>query len=236
MIINIFVYKYNVMLENKGSKAVDDAEKTKTYQTNEPVIHKVSDIDLSATYSYASYLRWKFEERVELIKGKVFRMGAPSVNHQRLLGFLYAEMHVYLRNHPCEAFVAPFDVRFPDRSKLNNNVYTVLQPDICVICDPAKLDKRGCIGAPDIVVEVLSPGNNTRELKSKFDIYEAYGVREYWIVHPQRRSFLKYVLNEERKFVAGMPYEGGAEFASDILPGFRLNVSEVFGLLSGELV
>jgi Uma2 family endonuclease len=118
----------------------------------------------------------------------------------------------------------------------NNKVYTVLQPDICVICDETKLDKRGCIGAPDIVVEVLSPGNNTKELKNKFAIYEEYGVLEYWIVHPERRNFLKYVLNEEGVFIAAEPYEEGTEFVSDILPGFRLNVDEVFGLMKAEEV
>lgn len=221
-------------MKNKKSTELKDAGKKNTYHIKEPVISKVSDIDLSATYSYASYLRWKFEERVELIKGKVFQMSAPSLNHQRLLGFIYTEIYIYLKNHSCEAFAAPFDVRFSDKSRANNKVHTVLQPDICVICDETKLDRRGCIGAPDIVVEVLSPANNRRELKNKFDIYEEYGVREYWIVHPGKRSFLKYVLNHEGVFVAGMPYEGGSEFTSDILPGFRLNVDEVFSLLKAE--
>lgn len=221
-------------MEANESRAPGNAGKEKEYRAKEPVISQVSDIDLSATYSYASYLGWKFKERVELFKGRVLQMAAPSVNHQRLLGFLYTEMYIYLRNKSCEAFAAPFDVRFPDNSRADHQVYTVLQPDICVICDETKLDERGCIGAPDIVVEVLSPGNNTKELINKFGIYEEYGVREYWIVHPQRRNFLKYVLNEAGKFVAGMPYEGGAEFASDILPGFRLNVDEVFGLMKAE--
>ncbi|MNL11862.1 hypothetical protein D3C87_1327140 [compost metagenome] len=153
------------------------------------------------------------------------------MNHQRLLGFIHFEMYYYLKQHQCEVFAAPFDVRFPDKSKLNSKVYTVLQPDICVICDTAKLDKRGCIGAPDIVVEVLSPGNNAKELKNKFDIYETYGVREYWIVFPSTQSILKYVRNEAGVFIAGEPYTGGSEFVSDILPGFRLNVTEVFGLM-----
>ncbi|WP_316815582.1 Uma2 family endonuclease [Pedobacter nyackensis] len=223
-------------MKNKKSTELNGAVKGKTYQIKEPVISKVSDIDLSATYSYASYLRWKFEERVELIKGKVFQMSAPSVNHQRLLGFLYTEIYVYLKNHRCEAFAAPFDVRFPDKSKADNKVYTVLQPDICVICDETKLDRRGCIGAPDIVVEVLSPSNNRKELKNKFDIYEEYGVREYWIVHPQERTLLKYMLSHDGVFVSGAPYEGRSEFTSDILPGFRLNVEELFSLMRVEEV
>jgi len=223
-------------MKNEEPEELNNAGKGKAYRIKEPVISKVSDIDLSATYSYASYLRWKFEERVELIKGKVFQMSAPFVNHQRLLGFLHTEMYVHLRNQPCEVFAAPFDVRFPDKSKVNGKVYTVLQPDICVICDETKLDRRGCIGAPDIVVEILSPGNSRMELKNKFDVYQEYGVREYWIVHPEKRSFLKYVLNEDGVFVTGEPYEEGTEFVSDILPGFRLNVDEVFGIVKPEEV
>lgn len=223
-------------MDNKTVKKVSHKSKAKNYKVREPVIYQVNDIDLSGTYSYASYLRWKFQERVELIKGKMFQMSAPLVNHQRLLGFLYTELYIYLRNQRCEAFAAPFDVRFPDQSKLNSKVYTVLQPDICVICDQSKLDRRGCIGAPDIVVEILSPGNSRMELKNKFDIYEQYGVREYWVVHPEKRSFLKYVLNDQGVFVVGGLYEEGAEFVSDILPGFRLNVEEVFNLMRPEEV
>lgn len=212
-------------------KSVKGAKKPKSYIQKEPVIHKVSDIDFSGTYSYANYLKWEITERLELIKGKIFEMSAPSSNHQRVLGKIQFELYSFLKGQPCEVFAAPFDVRFPDHSKANKDVYTVLQPDICVICDETKVDKRGCIGAPDIVVEVLSPSNNTMELKNKFAIYEEYGVREYWVVHPKKRTFLKYVLNSEGVFVVGELYEGGSDFVSDILPGFRLNVDEVFGLM-----
>nr|WP_121273494.1 Uma2 family endonuclease [Pedobacter schmidteae] len=225
------IIKKNTQTKGRKQKEPKVAGKVKPYVEKEPVISKVAEVDVSGTYSYANYLCWKFEERVELIKGKIFEMGAPSVNHQRLVGQIHADIHFYLKRQSCEAFVAPFDVRFSDQSKADKNVYTVLQPDICVICDRKKLDKRGCIGAPDIVVEVLSPGNSRKELENKFEIYESYGVREYWIVQPEERCFLKYVLNKDGVFVAGRPYEGGAEFVSDILPGFRLNIDEVFGVM-----
>lgn len=218
-------------MNDERVKSAKRAKKTKSYLQKEPVIRKVSDIDISGTYSYANYLKWEIVERLELIKGKIFEMSAPSVNHQRLLGEIYTDLYVFLRGKSCEVFAAPFDVRFPDQSKADKDVYTVVQPDICVICDETKLDKRGCIGAPDIVVEVLSPSNNKKELKNKFEIYQEYGVREYWIVHPKKRTFLKYVLNSEGVFVVGQLYEGGSEFVSDILPGFRLNIDEVFGLM-----
>lgn len=223
---------------DKRDKNVKQPKKDKVlkpYEIEEREIQTLNEIDLSGTYSYASYLRWKFEERVELIRGKIFQMGAPWADHQRLLGFIHAEIYNHLRNHSCEVFAAPFDVRFPDHSKSNDQVYTVLQPDICVICDERKLDKRGCIGAPDIIIEILSPGNNRKELKNKFDIYEQYGVREYWIVSPSAHSLLKYVLNETGVFVTGKSYAGGTEFVSDILPGFCLNIDEVFGVMKASV-
>lgn len=211
-----------------------DKELKKVDQVVEPIIRTINELDSSATYSYASYLNWKFKERVELFKGKVLQMSAPSVNHQRLLGFIQGEIYQYLKNQSCEVFAAPFDVRFLDESKSNSEVFTVLQPDVCVICDSTKLDKRGCIGAPDIVVEILSPSTQKKDLEYKFDIYEEYGVREYWVVDPEKRSFLKYVLNSEGKFIMGIPYDGGAHFISDILPGFKINVDEFFSVMRFE--
>ncbi|HEX3935244.1 MAG TPA: Uma2 family endonuclease, partial [Puia sp.] len=98
----------------------------------------------------------------------------------------------------------------------------------CVICDPAKLDDRGCLGAPDIVVEILSPGNNKKELQNKYEIYEESAVREYWIVVPQEKTFLKYVLMEDGKFQASRLLTTGDDITTPILPGFVLNLTELF--------
>ncbi|MCC5944146.1 MAG: Uma2 family endonuclease, partial [Bernardetiaceae bacterium] len=122
-------------------------------------ITKLSDLDLSATYSYADYLQWKFEERIELIKGKIFKMAAPSTKHQRISSRLHINMGLFFQKTPCEFFSAPFDVRLLDKAKsqkANREVYTVVQPDLCVICDKNKIDRRGAIGAPDLIVEILS--------------------------------------------------------------------------------
>lgn len=220
-------------MKKREQKHQKELRRKRTY-SQEQIISAFNEIDLSGTYSYASYLKWKFEERVELIKGKVFQMGAPSVNHQRLLGFIHWEMYSCLRDQSCEVFAAPFDVRFPDKSTLNSKVFTVLQPDVCVVCDDRKLDKRGCIGAPDIVVEILSRGNSKTELKYKYGIYEKYGVREYWVVQPDKKSVLKYVLSSDGRFVAGVPYDGGKEFVSDILPGFRMKNDDFFGVMRDD--
>nr|WP_226905076.1 Uma2 family endonuclease [Pedobacter schmidteae] len=192
------------------------------------MISKVAEIDVSGTYSYANYLRWEFAERLELIKGKIFEMAAPAPFHQLVSGRLAGELCFFLKHQRCKVYPAPFDVRFPDASKRYDSIYTVLQPDISVVCDQAKIDSRGCVGPPDIVVEILSPGNQKKELEYKFATYEAYGVREYWIVDPELQYLLKYVRNIEGVFVAGKPYDGGTEFVSDVLPGFRLNVGDLF--------
>ena len=189
---------------------------------------ELADLDLNKLYTYADYFSWKFEERVELLRGKIFRMSpAPNRAHQTMSGYIYLELGMYLRKKTCKVYAAPFDVRLPRRSKDDTDIITVLQPDVCVICDPAKLDKRGCLGAPDIVVEILSPGNNAKELKNKFDIYEEAGVKEYWIVSPQDQTFVVHTLVEGRYQPSRMMTTGDI-VTSPLLPGFSLDLSGLF--------
>ena len=188
----------------------------------------LADLDLNKTYTYADYFKWKFEERVELIRGRIFKMSpAPSRKHQQLVGAFYFELRKFLSSHSCNVYMAPFDVRLPRRSKDDKDIITVVQPDICVICDPAKLDDRGCLGAPDIVVEILSPGNNTKELKNKYDIYEESGVKEYWIVSPQDETFVRYTL-EEGRYTPSRYMVAGDIVTTSVLPGFKLDLAKVF--------
>jgi Uma2 family endonuclease len=189
---------------------------------------KFAELDLNKVYTYADYFKWKFEERVELIKGKIFRMSpAPSTIHQKLCGEISGQIWSCLRDKKCQVFSAPFDVRLPRKSSDDKEIYTVLQPDVCVICDPAKLDKRGCLGAPDIVVEVLSPGNNAKELKNKYEVYEEAGVKEYWIVQPQYCSFVQYKL-ENGKYQPSRQLTTGDVVTTDILEGFVLDLTALF--------
>jgi Uma2 family endonuclease len=201
-----------------------------SYNLNEDdKISSFNDLDASLTYSYANYLTWLFDERIELIKGQIFKMSpAPSRFHQKISAKILSELFVFLKNKPCEAYAAPFDVRFPKESKADKDIYTVLQPDICVICDHGKLDDRGCIGAPDIVVEILSPGNNKKELLNKYKVYEEFGVREYWIISPSEKTFLKYTLDESGKYQPSKLFTLSEVVTSDVLPGFELNLDEVF--------
>jgi len=190
---------------------------------------ELSDLDFSKTYTYADYFKWRFDERLELIKGKIFTMSpAPSRTHQEISVAITVKLSNYLKGKPCKVYAAPFDVRLPRTSKEDNAIYTVVQPDICVICDLSKLDDRGCVGAPDIVVEILSPGNNKKELRNKYEVYEEAGVKEYWIIHPSERTFLKYTLDNAGEFQPSKLMIGGDELTSDVLPGFIMDINEIF--------
>jgi Uma2 family endonuclease len=189
---------------------------------------RFSDLDINKTYTYSDYLKWTFDERLELIKGKIFKMSpAPGLIHQRLTLLLGRRLGNFLEGKTCEAFIAPFDVRIPKKSESDKDIYTVLQPDVCVICDESKKDTRGCIGAPDIVVEILSLGNNKKELQNKYEAYEEAGVLEYWIIYPAEQTFTKCTLVENR-FQPSRPYTVGDEITTPILPGFVLNLDDLF--------
>ncbi len=189
---------------------------------------KLADLDLNKMYSYADYFKWQLEERVELIKGRIFKMSpAPNFEHQVLAGELYRLIANFLTKQPSRVFIAPFDVRLPRKSNEDHEIYTVLQPDVCVVCDPSKYDSRGCVGAPDIVIEVLSPGNNAKELKFKYDVYEETGVKEYWIVSPQNNTFLVNTLIDGR-YVTSRAMTAGDTVSTGILPGFSLDLKALF--------
>jgi len=187
-----------------------------------------SDLDINKTYTYADYLKWTFDERIELIKGKIFKMSpAPGSLHQRLVYRLSLKLGNYLTGKSCELFFAPFDVRLSRRSVDDREIITVVQPDLCIICDESKVDDKGCIGAPDIVVEILSPGNNKKELQNKYEVYEEAGVLEYWIIHTLLNTFLKYTLIEGH-FQASRLLTIGDQVTTSILPGFVLSLEELF--------
>jgi Uma2 family endonuclease len=178
-------------------------------------------------YTYADYLKWDFEEIIELIKGKIFtKAAAPNRRHQEVSGNLSASLWNYLKNHSCKVYTAPFDVRFsrnPDYSKTDS----VVQPDISVICDLDKLDDKGCWGAPDLIVEILSPGNSRVEVQNKYELYQEYGVREYWVVHPTDCTVLIYTLINE-KFQPSRLFTSGDRVQSIVLSGFELDLEAVF--------
>ncbi len=186
-------------------------------------------LDLNKSYTYADYLQWKFEERLELIKGKIFKMSpAPSTRHQQISGHIYREISWFLKGKTCHIFSAPFDVRLSKKGSNNSEITTVVQPDICVICEESKLDERGCLGAPDIVVEILSPGNTKKEMRNKFQLYQESSIPEYWVVFSAEELIQIFRLNAQGKYIADDPYVPGDEIRTPILKGFKLQLTEVF--------
>jgi Uma2 family endonuclease len=152
---------------------------------------------------------------------------APKKIHQKISWNLSREIGVYLKDKKCQAFSAPFDVRLLVKSRRNEEIFTVVQPDICVICDLEKLDDAGCIGAPDLIIEILSKGNNKKELKNKYEVYEESGVKEYWIIHPEEQTLLINKLVDD-KYISSRLLTNGDEITTSILPGFVLNLNDVF--------
>ena len=188
-------------------------------------ITSLDQLDLvNGIYSYADYLGWKIKERVELLKGKILEMSVPSPIHQEISGNLQGALFVFLKNSRCKLYTAPFDVRFPQKGE--SQVYTVVQPDLCVVCDLEKIDSKGCVGAPDLVVEILSLGNSKKEMKSKFALYQEEGVREYWIVDPERELVFVYVA-ENKKFKPTIPIADDY-VCSTIFPDFKIHTADIF--------
>jgi len=196
-------------------------------------ITNFSQLDLNGTYSYADYLTWQFDETVELIKGKIQRMSpAPNVRHQSISWYFNGTLFNYFHNKPCRAFAAPFDVRLYNQRKsilTNQEIVTVVQPDLCVICDTEKLDIQGCNGAPDWIIEILSKGNSKRETQEKYALYQESGVKEYWLVYPYEQSVHQFVLNEQTEKYELIAMFSAEDNASPVLfPDLVIDLAEVF--------
>lgn len=190
------------------------------------MITSIDQLDLSKRYSYSDYLKWQFSERLELLKGYIHKMSpAPSRRHQKLVHNLDRLFGNYLWKIPCEVYPAPFDVRLPQKGE--PETYTVLQPDLSIICDKNKLDDRGCVGAPDLVIEILSPGNTHKEMRLKYDIYEEAGVKEYWVVQPEYYNMIIYI-SKDGKFEGQKPVFISDKISPSIFPDWEIDLEDVF--------
>lgn len=153
-------------------------------------------------YTLADILEWDEGERAEVIDGSLYMMATPSRIHQKISGELFGQLREYLRGKQCEVYAAPFAVRlFEGAEDSPENVYTMVEPDISVICSPEKLDDMGCKGAPDLIIEILSPSTRRHDRLTKFNLYQRAGVREYWIVDPSDRSVQSFLL-ENNAYIA----------------------------------
>lgn len=184
------------MSKNKAKEPA--AKYGQTVEIKKPILD-FSQLDLSKQYTYADYLRWQFKERVELIKGWIHKMApAPKRLHQRLSAEILYLLIDFIKkeNKQCEVFSAPFDVRLiKNKGKETKEIDTVVQPDISIICDKKKLDDRGCLGAPDMIIEIISKGTAKKDQTIKFDLYEENGVKEYWLVYPEGAIDVYYLKN-----------------------------------------
>ena len=177
-------------------------------------------LDLNKKYTYADYLTWLDDKRRELYNGFIKMMTpAPAMRHQAISSELHGTFWHYLKKKDCKVFPAPFDVRLAKKDKNAENIYTVLQPDLTIICDPAKIDSKGCIGSPDMVIEITSPSTAKKDVTEKFAIYEESGVKEYWIVHPHEQTVSVFLLNENNKYQLKKMYAGDAKVEVNIFKG-----------------
>jgi len=198
-----------------------------------------SELDLKKQYNYADYLSWHFSERVELIKGWIYKMPAlpsgrtpaPKRRHQKIEGFLFVKLFQHLENSTCEVYQSPFDVRLiKNKQQEDKSIDTVVQPDICVICDKEKLDDAGCIGAPDLIIEILSLSTAKKDYNEKFNLYEENGVKEYWIVNPSENSIEIYSLKDgvyELYCLYGHTYTDET-ISGQLFPELKISLEKVF--------
>jgi len=195
-------------------------------------------LDPKQRYSYADYLTWLDEKRRELFDGFIsFMSPAPVAEHADISLNITTEINNHLKKCKCgcKIFYAPFDVRLPKNGeKEHKDIFTVVQPDICVICDLSKIDKRGCLGAPDMIVEILSPSTAKKDYSIKYNLYERAGVKEYWIVSPEAKYVEIFLLQEDGKYAEGIIYEE-KDYPEEknlipvgILPGLEIDFNDIF--------
>lgn len=185
--------------------------------------------DSSKRYTYADYLSLESEDKWELIEGVPYCMTpAPSTRHQQLVRELLIEFGSFLRNKKCQVFIAPFDVCLPDqKTEKQDEVTTVVQPDLVVICDPNKINQKGCFGTPDLIVEVISPSTASQDYIRKMELYEKHGVKEYWIVQPTDEIVMVFKLMSGS---FGKPdiYDKQSKIKVSMIDNLEVNLENVF--------
>ena len=188
---------------------------------------------LKKRYTYADVLDWDESVRAEIIDGELYMMAEPSRTHQKISGEIFRQLANYLQRKKCEVYAAPFCVRLfekpdaPGEQVSPERVNTVVEPDISVVCDPDKLDEKGCKGAPDLIAEILSPSTKKHDRGVKFRLYERAGVREYWIVDPETRTVCVFQLDDGRYLMTDL-FVGAASVPVGVLDGCTVDFSTVF--------
>lgn len=179
-------------------------------------------------YTYADYLEWDENERIELIYGTPVMMAPPSRRHQEISGELYRQLANFLEGKKCRVYAAPFGVRlFEGAEDRPEDVDTVVEPDVTVVCDHSKLDDQGCKGAPELVIEILSPSTQRHDRLTKLNLYQRAGVGEYWIVNPEDRTVQVMLLKDG--YLLPVEDYGREDIAKvNILEDCTIDLSKVF--------
>ncbi|SFF34838.1 Endonuclease, Uma2 family (restriction endonuclease fold) [Thermoflexibacter ruber] len=201
-------------------------------KTKKAMVTSLSELDFSKQYNYADYLTWQLGERIELIKGYIKKMAAPTPFHQEISGefFNYFKNYFKSTKRQCKVFTAPFDVRLYNYSKsaiTDKDIYTVVQPDLSIICDKSKIDSKGCLGAPDLIIEILSESNSKTDLRDKFQLYQENAVQEYWIVFPAEKAVQKFLLTDD-KYQLEKIYVEDDLMSPTLFPDLVIDLVQVF--------
>ena len=206
--------QYQELLE-EGHLLVKEAEPAESYSIEEEI----------KRMAYQEFLQLrKNGERVEFIGGKIYYMASPSVRHQELLGRLHERFSSYLHGKKCKVFIASVDVKIDFIAGGNAHVV----PDLIVVCDKDKLDEKGLNGAPELALEILSPSNRSHDLVKKYNQYLEVGVREYWIVDPEKEEVTVNLLSENKKYYVAHKYAEGDKIKVFILENLIINVTDLF--------
>ena len=188
-------------------------------------------LDLNKRYTYADYLTWIDDVRRELIEGFIKMLPAPCLAHAEVSKNITWTLETAVRKNKsnCKVFYAPVNVRFPKNGETQyDKIDTVVQPDIFVVCDPSKLDEDGCCGAPDMIVEILSPSTARRDMNEKFSLYEEHGVSVYWIVHPKEKAIHVFLMQADGKYDDGRIYERGGKIPVHVFDGYLIDLKDIF--------
>jgi Uma2 family endonuclease len=191
---------------------------------------------MSATrpHTYGDLRRWPDETRWELIDGQAHAMASPSWQHQSVCANLLVQLITHFRPRGCRVFPAPFDIRLPEGDEHDDEIRNVVQPDLSVVCDASKLDSRGCRGAPDLVVEILSRSTAGRDQVIKRALYDRHGVREYWLVHPIDRVLTICRRSGETGFDIFETFVTEGKLPSAGFPGLEVDWDDVFADVTAE--
>lgn len=181
-------------------------------------------------YTYMDYINKKDDKSFELIDGKFYAMSpAPSRIHQKIVTELSRRIgnFIEINSLPCEVYVAPFDVRLVNEGEREEDCINVVQPDISIICDKTKLDDKGCKGAPEFIIEVVSASNSSLDYVKKLYLYEKFKVNEYWIINPETSHILIYRLNDINQYSEPDRFSFDENMESSFLKGFQININSI---------